>query len=148
MDEQLKQEIKKKLEDDQSFKIGDYKRVYPDTLEETSGYFYIEITEYIYIEDMTLERIVFQIFAIEGNFTLDCLDLYNSFNTYEEYNEFLEDFLNKFNSIEEIFNFAYRKFNFLRKNDSLISAYNLIKEDLEDGTTFEDYFDRINEKTF
>ena len=150
MKDKKKKLIIKKLKDREVLKIGYYKRLYPDTLTMTKGYFQIKLSYWIHKKAYEIVDCEFNIVAQEGKyFSLDSIDFYHHFDTEEELFEYISAFLDQFKSIKELYDHVYRKFKFIKPskntfgNDSIIDLYNLLKADLPDGTSLEDFVDQI-----
>jgi len=94
---------------------------------------------------------VFQIEAVEGNIrsNTNYLHYYNIFEDEKALWFFVKDFLSKHPNLESLSREVYNKFGFLRPKEAslLFTHYNLLKDDLPDGTDFEDFLDEFENFT-
>lgn len=124
------------------FNFGDYQRCYPDNPRSaTKGFFQMEIDQR---HDNTF---VFQIEAVEGDFRMNTnyLHYYDIFEDEKALWFHIKNFLSKHNDLESLLQEVYRKFGFLHPKEGslLFTHYNLLKDDLPDGTDFEDFLDEL-----
>jgi len=147
---ELANKIIQKLKKKHYFNIGFYTRTYPDNLKSISkGFFRIDLTFYEYMDTKEFAEAIFQVLAIEkNNFTLNAnnFDLYENFTTKNKLWKYLETFLSRFKTLKELSDYCYMKFNFLKPNDIVIDYYKLMKHDLEDGSTFETFYEKLTNR--
>ena len=86
---------------------------------------------------------VFKIEAVEGKFRMNTnyLDYYNIFETEKALWFYVKEFFSKYSDVEKLSQAVYRKFGFLHPKEGalLFTHYSLLKDDLPDGDTFEDF---------
>ncbi|TES97190.1 MAG: hypothetical protein E3J90_07210 [Promethearchaeota archaeon] len=134
--------IVKDLKANLSFNFGNYERCYPDNHKSiTNGFFQMEI------EQRHESKFIFHIEAVEGNFRnhSNNLDYYEIFRTEEELWIYVKKFFSKFTDVEKLSQAVYRKFGFLQPKEGamLFTQYNLLKNDLPDGDSFEDFLEDL-----
>lgn len=156
--------IVKELKTNFFFDFGHYKRCYPDNPKSTiKGFFQMEI------DNRHDNTFLFKIEAVEGDLRMNTnyLNYYYIFedekalwffrmntNYLHYYNIFEEEkalwfhiknFLSKHTNLESLSREVYKKFGFLRPREAslLFTHYNLLKDDLPDGTEFEDFLDEF-----
>lgn len=132
----------KDLKANSFFNFGDYERCYPDNPQsKTKGFFQMEICHQ---HDNTF---VFQIEAVEGDFRMNTnyLHYYNIFEDEKALWFFVENFLSTHADLESLSREVYKKFGFLHPKEAslLFTHYNLLKDDLPDGTGFEEFLDEF-----
>jgi len=133
----------KELKVNSSFDFGQYTRCYPDNPRSaTKGFFQMEI------EQRHDNTYLFQIESVEGNIrnNNNYLDYYEIFEDEKALWFYVKDFFSKHDNLESLSQTVYRKFGFLRpqEGDLLLTQYNLLKEDLPDGDTFEDFLEDLD----
>ena len=124
------------------FNFGDYRRCYPDNPKSTTkGFFQMEID---YRHDNTY---LFKIEAVEGKFRMNSnyLHYYDIFEDEKALWFHVKDFFSKHNDMESLSQAVYRKFGFLHPKEGamLFTQYKLLKEDLPDGDSFEDFLEDL-----
>ena len=99
------------------------------------------------IEQRHESKFVFHIEAVEGNSRnhSNNLDYYEIFRTEEELWIYVKKFFSKFTDVEKLSQAVYRKFGFLlpKEGAMLFTQYNLLKNDLPDGDSFEDFLEYL-----
>ena len=133
----------KELKVNSFFDFGTYERCYPDNPKSiTKGFFQMEIN---YRHDNTY---IFQIEAVEGNFrnNTNYLDYYDIFETEKALWFHIKEFFSKYDGMESLSQAVYQKFGFLHPKEGamLFTQYNLLKDDLPDGDTFEDFLEDLD----
>ena len=90
---------------------------------------------------------LFQIEAVEGKFRTNTnyLHYYDVFEDEKALWFHVENFFSKYNDLESLSQEVYRKFGFLRPKeaDLLFNHYCLLKDDLPDGQSFEDFLEEF-----
>ena len=126
------------------FDFGRYERCYPDNPQSiTKGYFQMEIKQ------QHESRFVFQIESVEGNSRINTnyLDYYEIFETEKALWFYVKEFFSEYNDVEKLSQAVYRKFGFLHPKEGalLFTHYSLLKDDLPDGDTFEDFLEEFKD---
>ena len=90
---------------------------------------------------------IFQIEAVEDNFRTNTnnLDYYDVFEDENALWLHIKNFLSKHKDLESLSKQVYRKFRFLHPEEGamLFTQYNLLKDDLPDGDSFEDFLEDL-----
>ena len=148
MDEKLKTEIIKKIKDEGCFELLEYERLYSDTLTPVKGRFRIEVKEFVYTDSGEFAKGTFDIIATEGTHEMDIFDFYKHFTTEQALYNHINQLLDRFDTIESLQNHVFHKSKFIKSDNGIckdcrVFAYELMKDDLEDGTTLEDFLYRL-----
>ncbi len=133
----------KELKANSYYDFGDYKRCYPDNPQSiTKGFFQMEINHQY---DNTF---LFQIEAVEGDFRMNTnyLHFYYIFEDEKALWFHVKDFFSKHTDLESLSQSVYKKFGFLtpKEGSTLFDHYSLLKDDLPDGQTFEDFIEDLD----
>ena len=139
LDKELTKKIISEVIDLGYFDVGTYERIYPDIPDRsTKGTFCI-------VSNVYESYITFDIVAQENKMELtqDRLLFFESFKELKDLELHLMKLLSKFKDLEDLNNHLFLKFRFTRKNDVLLSVYNLLKDVFVDGTSFEDFHGSI-----
>ena len=135
--------IVKELKVNSFFDFGNYHRCYPDNPKSiTKGFFQMEIEQR---HDNTYG---FQILSVEGNIrnNSNYLDYYEIFEDEKALWFYVKDFFSKHENLESLSQAVYRKFGFLHPEEGamLFTQYNLLKNNIPDGDTFEDFLEDLD----
>ena len=134
--------VVKDLKTNSFFNFGHYERCYPDNPRSTTkGFFQMEIE---YRHDNTY---LFKIEAVEGKIrnNTNYLNYYDIFEDEKALWFHIKSFFSNFNDLESLSQKVYRKFGFLdpKEGSLLFNHYSLLKDDLPDGTDFEDFLEEL-----
>jgi len=132
----------KDLKTNSFFDFGNYQRCFPDNPKSiTKGFFQMEINYRLN------NSYIFQIEAVEGNFRTNTnyLHFYDVFEDEKALWFHIKNFLSMHKDLDSLSKQVYRKFGFLHPKEGamLFTQYNLLKDDLPDGDSFEDFLEDL-----